>query len=172
MIVNTLLGGLVQSIVNLHYCGLITTSVTIVRGGKYRHDALIVLPLVPFHDELMCSRNKVQSINVSELLRNVLPEGVPSSARRYAPATSVIRVGPDQVAHRSLVGYLLHSVQVSGMVKSIDRGGESAVQAEDAVLHDGCHGEIIEGIREVLPYVGVTIFSEAFVVESISIVSM
>ena len=45
------------------------------------------------------------------------------------------------------------------------------MQAEDTILHDGRHGEIIEGIREVLPYVGVTIFSEAFVVESISIVA-
>ena len=167
MIVNGFLGGLIQRVVDLHYRRLVAAPVAVVRSGKDRDDALIVLPLVPLHDELMRPGDEVEAVDVGELLGDVLAEGVAGPARRYAPAASVVGVGPDQVAHGSLVGDLLDAVEIPGMVEGVDGGAESAVEAEDAVLHDGRHGEVVEGVGEVLPYVGIAVLSEALVVEAV-----
>lgn len=169
MIVNSFLGSLIQRVIDLHYRRLVAAPVAVVRSGKDRDDALIVLPLVPLHNELVCSGDEVEAIDVGELFGNVLAEGVASPARRYAPAASVVGVGPDQVAHGSLVGHLLDAVEVPGMVEGVNGGAKSTVEAEDSVLHDGRHGEVVEGVGEVLPYVGVAVLSEAFVVEAVDL---
>ena len=44
------------------------------------HELLVVLPLVAFHNQLMGSRNKMQAIDMGELLRNVLTERVTRSS--------------------------------------------------------------------------------------------
>jgi hypothetical protein len=167
MIVYGFLCGLIQRVVDLHYRGLVAAPVAVVRSGKDRDDALIVLPLVSLHNELVCPGDEVQAVDVRELLGDVLAKGVAGPTRRYAPAASVVGVGPNQVAHGSLVGYLLDAVEVPGMVEGVDGGAQSAVEAEDSVLDDGRHGEVVEGVGEVLPYVGVAVLSEALVVEAV-----
>ena len=42
------------------------------------------------------------------------------------------------------------------------------MQAEDTVLHNCGHGEIVEGVGEVLPHIGVAVFPEAFIIKSIT----
>ena len=62
MIVNGFLGGLIQRVVDLHYRRLVAAPVAVVRSGKDRDDALIVLPLVPLHDELMRPGDEVEAV--------------------------------------------------------------------------------------------------------------
>jgi hypothetical protein len=50
----------------------------------------------------MSTRDQLQVVGVVELLRDVLAEGVASATRGDAPAAAVIRVGPQQVADRSI----------------------------------------------------------------------
>ena len=95
MVINGFLGGLIQRVVDLHYRRLVAAPVAVVRSGEDRDDALIVLPLVPLHNELVCSGDEVQAVDVGELFGDVLAEGVAGPARRYAPAASVVGVGPD-----------------------------------------------------------------------------
>ena len=64
--------------------------------------------------------------------------------------------------------YFLHPIQIPRMVQGINRGRETPVEAKDAIGHHSSHGEIVEGVGEVFPYVGVTIFSEAFIIESVA----
>ena len=45
-----------------------------------------------------------------ELLCDVPTEQLPCSTGAHGPSGDVIRVGPHQVAHRSIVGYLLFAV--------------------------------------------------------------
>lgn len=54
------------------------------------------------HDKLMGSGDQGKSIAVVEGFRYVLSKGVSSSSGGDAPATSVVRVGPQQVAHWAL----------------------------------------------------------------------
>ena len=88
MIVNSVLRSLIHGIVDLHNCGLISTSVTIVGGRENGNDLSIVLPLIAFHDKLVGTWNEMKAINVSKLLGNVLSEGVPGSPRWDTPSTS------------------------------------------------------------------------------------
>ena len=62
---------------------------------------------------------------------------------------------------------LLHSVELSDLVKGVDTWGETTVEAEDLVLHNSCEWEVIEEFGKLFPYVGVTVFSQAFIVETI-----
>jgi len=45
------------------------------------------------------------------------------------------------------------------------------MEAEDLVLNNSSEGEVVEELSELLPDVSVTILSQTFVIESISIVS-
>ena len=81
MIVDRLLGNLINRVVNLHDSSLITASVTIIRSREYCDNLPIVLPLVSFHHQLMGTRNEMESVDVSELLCDILAESISSSPR-------------------------------------------------------------------------------------------
>ena len=55
MIVNCVFGALVDRIIHLHNRRLIATSVAVVGSGKYSDNLSVVLPLVSFHDKLVCT---------------------------------------------------------------------------------------------------------------------
>lgn len=78
---NRFLAALVDRVVHLHNRGLITTSVAVVGRREYCNNLSIVLPLVTFHDKLMCACNKVKTVNMGELLCNVLAERITGSPR-------------------------------------------------------------------------------------------
>ena len=67
------------------------------------------------------------------------------------------------------MGCLLHSVELSDLVKGVNTWGETTVEAEDLVLDDSGEWEVIEELCELLPYVGVTVLSQAFIIESVPI---
>jgi hypothetical protein len=67
-------------------------------------------PVESVHHKLMCAGDKLKVVHMIELLGNVLPEGVPSTSGRNAPACAVIWVRPEQVAHGTLVRNLLNTV--------------------------------------------------------------
>ena len=83
-----------------------TASVAVVGRGEDSDGVLLVRPGVALHDELVRTRDQVEAVGVVELLAYVLPESVSGAARRDAPAAAVVRVGPEQVAHGTLVGDL------------------------------------------------------------------
>ena len=64
---------------------------------------------------------------------------------------------------------LLYTIQCSDVIKGIDAGGETSVQAEDLVIDQGGEGEVVEEIGEVLPYIRIAVFSETFIVEPIDL---
>jgi hypothetical protein len=81
----------------------------------------------------------------------------------------IIWVGPDQIAHGSFVRHFLYSIQVTGVIESINARRQASVQTKDAIRDDRSHGKIVKGIGEVFPNVGVPIFTEAFIIESIPV---
>jgi len=62
----------------------------------------VAISLLYLHNKLMCTTNQLQLVGVIECLRDVLAERVASSARRDAPACTIIWVRPQQITHRSL----------------------------------------------------------------------
>ena len=62
----------------------------------------IMTPIVPLHDELMRPRHEREPVGVVERLGDVLTEGVAGATGGYAPAASVVGIGPQKVAHGTL----------------------------------------------------------------------
>ena len=62
---------------------------------------------------------------------------------------------------------LLDSIKLSDLVECVDTWGQTSVKAEDLVLNHSSQGQVVEKFGELLPNLGVTILSEAFIVESI-----
>ena len=162
----------------------------------------------------MRSGHERQAVAVVEHLRYVATEGVPRTPvitapfgqstlggasrmhipGRYAPTLAVVGVGPQQVAHGSLVRHLLHAVQLADVVQRIDGRGQTActaphdksatvidyirliierggltVQTEDLVVHHGRQRQVVEQVRVHLPHVCVAVLAHALVVESVPV---
>ena len=146
---------------NLHNRRLVPAPIAVIRRAEDGNDLIVMLPLVPLHNQLMSPADKAQVINMSELLRDVLPERVPRPSRADPPPAPIVRVAPNQVAHGSFMWYFLDSIELPGVVEGVDAWGEAAVEAEDLVGYDGGHGEVVERVGEVLPDVRVTVLAEA-----------
>lgn len=65
--------------------------------------------------------------------------------------------------------HFLYTIEGSDVVKSIDARRKTSVETEDLVIDEGSEREVVEQICEILPNVGIAIFSEAFVVEAIDL---
>ena len=107
---------ILHELVDLHYGGLVTAAVAVVRCGEDRHDIALVSPVVAVHDQLMSARNPRQVIGVVELLRDVLAEAIAGTTRGDAPTAALIGVGPQQVADWAFVGSLLHAIKLTDLV--------------------------------------------------------
>lgn len=53
------------------------------------------------------------------------------------------------------------------MVQGVNRRAESSVQAEDLAIDQRSQGQEVKQVGEVLPYRGIAVFTEAFVVEAV-----
>lgn len=129
----------------------------------------VLRPVVTLHDKLMRSGNQRQAIVVIKGLRNVLSKGVTGATRRDSPAASVIGIRPQKIAHGTLVGDFLDTVQGSDVVQSVNAGRQTSVEAENLVVDQGSQRQVVEEIGKVLPYVGVAVLSKAFIVETIDL---
>lgn len=182
------LQSVLQMLVNLHYGGLVTTPVTVVgrcshelanvrrlkvkwilRTREDGHHVAVLRPVVTLHDQLMCARDQVQAVVVVERLGNVLAKSVTSTSGGNSPSAPVVGVRPEQIAHGTLVGHLLYPVQSANVVKSVNAGGETAVETEDLAVDEGGKGKVVEKVGEVLPDVGVAVFAQALVVEAVDL---
>ena len=65
------------------------------------------------------------------------------------------------------MGNFLDAVQGSDVVEGVDAGRQATVQAEDLVVDQGGEGKIVEQVGEVLPDVGIAVFTKALVVEAV-----
>lgn len=56
---------------------------------------------------------------------------LPGASRADAPTLSVLRIGPEKVAHGTIVGDLLLPINCADLVQGLDGGGKTTVDAED-----------------------------------------
>jgi len=126
-------------------------------------------PVIPFHHKLMSSGHEGETITVVEGLGDVLTEGVSSSSGGDSPSAPVIWVRPEEVTHGALVRHLLQPVQGPDVVQGVDAGREAAVQTEDLAVHQRREGKVIKQVGEIFPHVGVSIFPQALIIETIDL---
>lgn len=109
-----------QMLVNFHDCGLVAATVTVIGSREYCDDISVLTPVVALHNQLMGSGDQCQTVVVVESLTDVLAESVTSTSGTDSPTASVIRITPKQIAHGSLMGYLLDSVERADVVQCVD----------------------------------------------------
>lgn len=117
----------------------------------------------------MGARNERETVVVVERLRDVLAERVSGTSGRNSPAAPVVGVGPEQVAHGTLVRHLLYPVQRANVVQRVNARGETAVETEDLAIDKSGEGEVVKEVGEVLPDVGVAVLAQALVVEAVDL---
>ena len=155
--------------VKLHHSSFIATAVAVIRSTEDRYNVLVMGPVVAISDKLMSSRNKIKSVLLIVLLRNVLTEGISSTSWRHAPTTSVVRIRPQEVTHGSFMRNLLHSVQFLYLVEGVEMRRQATMQTEDLVLHNCCDWEVIKEVSKVTPDVSTSILSVALIIEAIDL---
>lgn len=113
--------------------------------------------------------NQSQAVVVVERFRNILSECVPRATGRDSPTASVIWITPKEITHWALVRDFLDAVQGPDVVEGVDRWAQPAVQTEDLVLNKSCEGEVVEEVGEIFPHIGVAIFAQTLVVETVNL---
>ena len=161
--------GVLKALIHLHHGGLVTALIAVVGCAEYRDHIVVVGRLVPFQDKLMRPSDHFKPVCVVKLLRDIGPEIVACASEGNYPAALLLRVGPEQVAHRAVDRRLLEPVNLADVVQRIDCGRKPSVQREYLVFDKGGQRQEIEGVREVLPRVDVAVFPEALVVESVGL---
>jgi len=155
-------------LINFHDGCLVITSITIIRSREDGHDILIMHFGVTVHGQLMGSGDLGETVGVIELLRDLLAEEVPGSSGGDAPGGGdVVGIGPEKVAHGSLVRHLLLSLEGTDRVQSVQTRGQTSVEGEDFSLDQGTQGEIVEHFGEVAPDVRITVLPDGLVVETV-----
>ena len=96
----------IERVIQLHDGSLVSAAVAVVWCTENGDRVALVGPVVALHDQLMGPGYEGQAIAVVKGLADILPECEAGTARGHAPAHPVIRVGPQQVAHGTLVRYL------------------------------------------------------------------
>ena len=67
---------------------------------------------------------------------------------------------------------LLDAIELANLIKGVDAGGETTVQAEHLAFDDSCQGQVIKKLSELFPYIGVAVLSQALIIETISVVTI
>ena len=92
------------------------------------------------------------------------------SRRQPPPLDVLLRVRPQQVAHRPLVRHLLLPVYRAEAVERGHRRAEPAVHGKDAAVVDrGGQREVVEAVGAGAPHVGVAVLAHALVVEAVDL---
>jgi hypothetical protein len=66
----------------------------------------------------------------------------------------------------------LDPIQRTNVVKSVDGGTQTAVQAEDLVLDESGERKVVEKIGEVFPDIGIAVFAQALVIKPIHLCNL
>src|SRR5947209_3571539 len=117
----------------------------------------------------MCSRHQCQTVVVIKRLADVLSKCVSRASGTDTPSTSIIRITPEQIAHRPFMRHLLNPVQTPDVVQRINTRAQSAVQAKDLVVNQGGEGEVVEEIGKVFPHICIAVLAQALVIEAVDL---
>ena len=62
---------------------------------------------------------------------------------------------------------LLDAIKLLNLVKGVDTWGQTSMKAEDLILNNSCEWEVVEQLSELFPDIGVSVLTQAFIIESI-----
>ncbi len=66
------------------------------------------------------------------------------------------------------MGDFLDSVQLPDLIKGVNARGETTVKTENLTFNDCSQRKVIEKLGELLPYISISVFPQAFIIKSVS----
>lgn len=67
------------------------------------------------------------------------------------------------------MGNLLNAIERPDVVERVDRRTQAAVETEDLVFDKSGEGKVVEEVGEVFPDIGVSIFTQAFIIKAVDL---
>jgi hypothetical protein len=67
------------------------------------------------------------------------------------------------------MGNFLNTIKRPDVVESVNGWTQSTVKTENLVFDESSEGKVVEKVGEVFPHVGIAIFAETFVIESVDL---
>src|SRR3569833_441072 len=129
-------------------------------GGKKTY-------LVALVDQLVGTRDGLETIDVVELGGHLVPKEPACSARAASPRVDVFGLAPHEVADGALMRYLLRTRHDPDLVDGPNLGRQPAVDAEDGAVDDGGQDEEVKHLAAGLPHRGVAVLRLALLVEAV-----
>lgn len=132
--------------------GAVVEDVAVV-GRRENGDQLAVgEELVAVLDDLVGAHNQIEVVLHQEALHDVAPEGVADAPIVGRPgAGGLVGIRPEQVAEQPLAGHLCGPMQAPDVVQVLQVRTQAAVDAEDAIAHNGGHRHAVVAVHEGLP---------------------
>jgi len=162
------LEGTLHALADVEQGSHVTASVAVVRGGPDSHEVGVLEPVFEsVHDELMSASNQVEVVDVVEFRSDLGAEEPSSTSRGECPGVNLLRIRPHQVAERSFMWNLHSSFKEADLIESLDIGRKTTVDAKDFTLHNGANTQVVKNFAAVLPWVGISVFADSLVVESV-----
>jgi hypothetical protein len=125
--------------------------------------------LVSLINELMCSGDEFETVNMIELSCNLVTEEPTSTARRNRPSFNIFRITPDQIAECAFMRNLLGTGNDTDLINCTDLGAQTAMNAKNLTIDNGSEHKKIKYLAARLPNRGVTVLLLALLVESIDL---
>jgi hypothetical protein len=117
----------------------------------------------------MSTCNELETIDMVELGRNLVPKQPSRSTRTNSPRLDIFGVAPHKIAEGTLVRNLLGSCYDTNLVNCSDLGTQPAVDAENLPVNNGCQNQEVEYLTTSLPDRGVAILLLALFVETVDL---
>lgn len=147
------LEGPLQVLVQLQNRSDISASVKVVRGAPNGDQNIPIKPILEsLLNQLMGPDYQIQSIDLIELLNDLLSKEPSCSPVGHDPSVNIIWIGPHQIAVGSFVGDLYVSLDSPDLIDGPDLGAEPSVYAEDPLVDDRSQREVVEDLVEHLPW--------------------
>jgi len=99
----------------------------------------------------MSSAYQINFVLVIEFLDNVSPEEETSASWADSETWSFVWITPHEIAHCSIVGNFLLSIDGSNLIERGNGRTETSVNAEDFVVNDGSKSQVVEYVGAVSP---------------------
>lgn len=129
---------LLSSLLDLHDCGQVVAAIAIVRCAPDSHQIFVLNRLssylepvdVSLLDQLMSTGNQVKSVDMAEVIGDLRSEDPTSSSGIDGPIFNVLRVGPHEIAERTLMRNLNLPINGSNLINGLYFRAESTMNTK------------------------------------------
>lgn len=128
-----------------------------------------IVYLVSLVDKLVSTRDELQSVDMVEFCRYLIPKEPSRTAWRNSPSFNIFRITPDQVAKGTFMRDFLSTSNNTDLINSADLWAQTTMNAKNLAINNCGKDEEIKDLAARLPDGSVAIFLLALLIEAINL---